>query len=499
MRNIVFGLLLLGLGGCSDFLEESSQDEVRPSNTDDLMQVMVGEAYPMDYYQYNYIDFITDDVQCNGSSGDETAVSVVEGKHLMFTWDDDMYEENTDDRYNSWAKFYEKIMGCNTVLDYVDRVSGEQSTKDNMKGQALVLRAFYYLQLVNYYGLPYNYGDPSVNLGVPLKLKMDVTDEYMERNTVAEVYDQIVADLQEGIQLLEENPKDMSLYKISDLVGKSLLCRTYLYMEKWDSVLTYANEVLEKKPNLTSLASAPEDAMQYQGNSTWSIYDETESEEVIWKYSGKREYTGWWPSGSAMYKAPYSVSSDLMNLYEFSTNEDNHLDLRYYMYFYYNAMIDWTIFLVDIYPEYGFKGGKEQTHAARGIRTAELYLNRAEANIHKFMETGDDNYRVAALEDLNRLRMNRYDTRNAVYKEVEIANAEELYKFYQDERRRELCFEDHRWFDLRRYGMPELTHVYFVDAGVEETVTLRKEDPRYVLPIPRVVLERNPYLKQNER
>ena len=214
MRNIVLGLLLLGLGGCSDFLEESSQDEVRPSNTDDLMQIMVGEAYPMDYYQYDYIDFITDDVQCNGSSGNETAVDLVEGKRLMFTWDDDMYEENTDERYNSWGKFYEKIMGCNVVLDYVDKVTGEQSTKDNMKGQALVLRAFYYLQLVNYYGLPYNYGDPSVNLGVPLKLKMDVTDEYMERTTVAEVYDQIVADLKEGVQLLEENPKDESLYKI---------------------------------------------------------------------------------------------------------------------------------------------------------------------------------------------------------------------------------------------------------------------------------------------
>ena len=498
MRNIVLGLLLLGLGGCSDFLEESSQDEVRPSNTDDLMQIMVGEAYPMDYYQFDYIDFITDDVQCNGSSGNETAVDLVEGKRLMFTWDDDMYEESTDERYNSWGKFYEKIMGCNVVLDYVDKVTGEQSTKDNMKGQALVLRAFYYLQLVNYYGLPYNYGDPTVNLGVPLKLKMDVTDEYMERNTVAEVYDQILTDLQEGVQLLEENPMDMSLYKISDLVGKSLLCRTYLYMEKWDSVLTYANEVLEKKPNLTSLASAPEDAMQYQGSSAWSIYDETESNEIIWKYSGNREY-GWWPGGVADYKAPYSVSNELMDLYEFSTDASNHLDLRYYMYFYYNVRVDWTTFLMDIYPQYGFKGGKTAQYATRGIRTAEIYLNRAEANIHKFMETGDDNYRTQALEDLNKLRENRYDTRNTAYQEVEIMDADELYKFYQDERRRELCFEDHRWFDLRRYGMPEITHVYFVEEGQEEIVTLNPEDPRYVLPIPRMALERNPYLKQNER
>lgn len=35
------------LVSCNDFLEESSQDEVRPTTVEDLMQVMIGEAYPM--------------------------------------------------------------------------------------------------------------------------------------------------------------------------------------------------------------------------------------------------------------------------------------------------------------------------------------------------------------------------------------------------------------------------------------------------------------------
>ena len=162
-------------------------------------------------------------------------------------------------------------------------------------------------------------------------------------------------------------------------------------------------------------------------------------------------------------------------------------------------MLDWTTFLMDIYPQYGFKGGKILRYATRGIRTAEIYLNRAEACIHKFMDTGNDSYRTQALEDLNQLRENRYDTRNVAYQRVDIMDVGELYEFYRDERRRELCFEGHRWFDLRRYGMPELTHVYFVEEGQEEMVTLNPEDPRYVLPIPRVALERNPYLRQNER
>lgn len=436
MKNILFLLLLLGFVSCSDFLEESSQDEVRPSTADDLMQVMVGEGYPMDYFQYAYSDFFTDDVQCNGAGGEETLESSVENIYPLFSWADDMYEKMTDGMYNTWQICYNKIMGCNTVIDYMDRVTGEEKTKNNMRGQALVLRAYYYLLLVNYYGLPYNYGDPTQNLGVPLKLEMAVTDGFMERNTVAEVYEQIVTDLEEGIKLLEENKIDMSLYKISILAGEAILSRVYLYMEDWDNALKYADMVLQEKPTLTSLASAPEDAMQYQGSNTWAVYNESTSDEIIWMYGGRKEFSCY-PGGNGIATAPYSVSDELMDLYEFSEESDNHLDLRYYMYFKYDAWLDMSIFLPTIYPAYGFKGGKNNKWASQGIRTAELYLNRAEAYVHKFMETGEDNYRVLALEDLNKLRENRYDTRNVAYNKVNFTDADELWQFYKDERRRE--------------------------------------------------------------
>ena len=239
--------------------------------------------------------------------------------------------------------------------------------------------------------------------------------------------------------------------------------------------------------------------MQYQGSNTWAVYNESTSDEIIWMYGGSKEY-GCYVSGGAVASMPYSASDELMDLYDFSTAADNHLDLRYYMYFKFDAWIDMSVgFFPQIYAAYGFKGGKNEKWAAQGIRTAEIYLNRAEALIRKFIETGDDNCRVLALEDLNKLRENRYDTRNVPYNKVNFTDADELLQFYKDERRRELCFEGHRWFDLRRYGMPELTHEYFVKADSKQQLILGKEDPRYVLPIPRLALERNPYLIQNER
>ena len=115
------------------------------------------------------------------------------------------------------------------------------------------------------------------------------------------------------------------------------------------------------------------------------------------------------------------------------------------------------------------------------------------------MASGDDNYRKLALVDLNNIRKHRYDTRNVDYVDEDIQDADKLFQFYKEERRRELCFEDHRWFDLRRYEMPSLSHVYFVNSGNEQVITLNEGDLRYVLLIPKSALERNPRLIQNKR
>ena len=160
--------------------------------------------------------------------------------------------------------------------------------------------------------------------------------------------------------------------------------------------------------------------------------------------------------------------------------------------------MDWSTFRAVIYPSYGFKGGKNNKWATRGIRTAELYLNRAEAYVRKFMETGEDNYRTLALDDLNRLRENRYDTRNVTYTKVDIADADELLQFYKDERRRELCFEEHRWFDLRRYGMPSFSREWWDNGVLVKQYTLEKNDPSYTLPVPQAVIEQNRKLEQNK-
>ena len=84
------------------------------------------------------------------------------------------------------------------------------------------------------------------------------------------------------------------------------------------------------------------------------------------------------------------------------------------------------------------------------------------------------------------------------YEDEEFATQEELINFVRDERRRELCFEGHRWFDLRRWGMPSFTHKWHDNADNTSTFRIEENDLLYTIPIPEEALQMNSSLVQNE-
>ena len=72
---------------------------------------------------------------------------------------------------------------------------------------------------------------------------------------------------------------------------------------------------------------------------------------------------------------------------------------------------------------------------------------------------------------------------------------ETLLETIWNERRREFCFEEQRWFDLRRTTRPAMTHY----GLVKDPAVLEKDDPRYVLQIPQKELNVNPEIGANPR
>lgn len=498
--------LLLSLGACKKFLAESSQDEVRPTTTTDLTQLLVGTAYPYQTVADTYTDLLTDDIQCNGipltSAGtpDATMAPYLNNGTLLFTWNPTMFDRHADGSallsgQDSWQIYYNKINGCNLAIDYVNKVSGTVTEKNAILGQALFLRAYYYLRLVTLYGQPYSGAgvNPATSPGVPLVLSDVVSDARPARNTLAEVYNQIEADFLKAAPLLRDNYIPSTPFRVGHVAAYAMLSRFYLYKgrtEDMDNVKRYADSVLSYNSGLNQLQNyfSSTSSFNVQG-----IYEITAGPEVIWVY-GPNPYLiiTYSPTATATLP-PYTVSFDLTNLYEKGTGTSYQGDLRYLSYFYKQT------FSSVVYSTRSYKIATSKTYGISGIRIAEVYLNRAEALIKRYKAGGQASDLSQALSDINTLRQSRYDKRNTAYTPVAISDADSLFRFYQQERRRELCLEEnHRWMDIRRWALP-VTHNYIDAGGTSTKYTLPAGSPLYALPIPYTALDNNASLAQNPR
>ena len=488
-----FSVLIIGvLCGCSDFLEETSQNQIHPSTVSDMEKILAGEGYfdEREGYLFNYgAEFFTDDLQCEEEQERSGQDATKEKWERCYCYNRQMFDEvssSQKENLDYWYITYQRIKGCNIVLDYIDDMTGEETRKNYLKGEAMALRGFYYLHLVNFFSLPYNYGNPNENLGVPLKLISGVPQEKPMRGTVAGVYAQIEKDLLEGAELMKANPQTTVFTRMNAWAAYGFLSRAYLYMEEWDKVIQYADSVLNEKPTLLQFAEAIR-----------GPYSSTNPEEILWAgYLNEGINGGGSPIYCAtIYKTAFCPSDDLVNTY--GRDIDGGEDLR----------------ASGTGPSYllmGKKAGvteqwvagitKDQTYQyGGGIRTAEVYLNRAEAYIRKYVETSDEAMAQKGLDDLNTLRRSRFSADYVDKQLSQFATPEELLDFCLRERRRELAHEGNvRWFDLRRNGMPRIEHEFFYAGQEHSTYVLEEGDARYVLPLPATVLLRNSSLEQNK-
>ena len=121
------------------------------------------------------------------------------------------------------------------------------------------------------------------------------------------------------------------------------------------------------------------------------------------------------------------------------------------------------------------------------LRTAEMYLLRAEARAELGKLTGT----TGADGDINTLRNNRING----YINVTYSSKQQAIDDILLERFKELAYEGHRFFDLKRRSLP-VTRLA-VDAPSGPGTTLPANDFRFVLPIPLPEVTANPTLKQN--
>ena len=311
---------------------------------------------------------------------------------------------------------------------------------------------------------------------------------------MAEVYRQVLADLSIAESELGQlkNAK-LSIYRADSTACHLLQSRVYLYMQQWDKASLYAKKVMAAHPALTNLNTATgkflvkdnvENIFSMGGSDVHRIFNYicqsySVSKELYDAYSSSdlRKSQWYWKKG--LFVGPVRVTQNNMYLsYDVS-------DANYYE------------------RAYSEKGKQEEVSGQFLMRSAEAYLNEAEAEAYLGKE--DEARRV-----LNLLRGNRI---SASSNSAVTASGAELITFIRNERRRELALEGHRWFDLRRYMvcsvLPEsnaITHEWtYYSSHTSTTMTERRRfvleanDDAYTLPIPQEVINFNTGMPNNAR
>ena len=358
-----------------------------------------------------------------------------------------------------WSMAYMTISRANNILEYVDGIEEPGVTEEQLgqiKGESLFLRALSYFDLVRMYAQPYSQAPSS--MGVPIVLKTEIV--YPPRNTVAEVYDQIVADLLAAEEVISVPGRgtDPVAYASVDAV-RALLAKVYLYMENWASAAEYATKVIDSG-NYT-LYTADEYA---------SVWGTDAASEVIFEVFGdgtQSQWPGYDEIGYIFDPEGYGdvcASNQLLDL--FPAN-----DVRGQLY---ESFEDYTEYYWPLkYP------GKDKPNVNNIplLRLSEMYLIRAEAALNG--ASGD------ALADYNAVL-----TQRGYGPDLTVS----LKKVYL-ERRRELAFEGNQLWDLSRTGRG--LNRDEAETTVTGDVDIPFPDYRWAMPIPLYEMEANENMEQN--
>lgn len=338
---------------------------------------------------------------------------------------------------NNWLAGYKAINDANNVLSAIDIV--DAASKNRVEGEAKFLRSASFFELVKMYSKDWSDGNPASNLGIPLVLTptgVVSTENQVKRNTVAEVYQQVITDLKDAEAKL---PAENGFFA-SKAAAAAMLARVYLQQGDYANALQAADRAITGS------------GTQLTGNYAEAFGSKNTSEDIFaLQVTASSGYQGFNEFYSENQRGDVLITNAHLSMYETGDDRKNLFST--------NAGSTYSLKFEDLY-------GNVHT-----IRLAEMLLVRAECNFRLGSSVGDN-----PLNDVNKVRTRA---------KLQTLKAEELtLATILKERRIELSFEGFRLDDVKRLK--------------ENVGNLSWNSPKLVFPIPGRELRANPNLAQNE-
>ncbi|PQA92553.1 Starch-binding associating with outer membrane [Chryseobacterium piscicola] len=376
-----------------------------------------------------------------------------------------------------WNYLFTLINNCNKILNYVDNIPDTaltNSRKAEMKAEAAIMRAMY-----NFHGVQL-WGDFPLVTKAVIGVNDENFDEvyeqiYPKRKSVNEVYSQIIADL-EGA--LASAPASSNKYKATKGLALSLLAKVHATKPNPDyaKVIDYTTQLMGEGysllPNYDHLFDGNHEA------NAESIFESNGNAGNLWAWGSLMFYgTDWKKFNTPSYDIVNTFNTENDNVRKnasilFSTNTVNWSD-NYWQSNNFPFMYKMRI-----------TSGHQNFYV---MRYADLLLIRAEALVRQGNFT-----EAAALVNQVRARA------SSTLAPITIANTDDGINKILKERKLELAFEGHRWFDLKRTGkaISILSQQKNAQGNLLPYVNNLNQN-RLLWPIPQTQLDNNPNLTQN--
>ena len=534
-------LLLAGAMSSCDVLELDPLD----SYTEDIIfsDATLTEAYVTKFYVYpknGYNEmshrFFCDESQSNFNNSSAWQIELTG------------YTADMMGFFNMWKEYYKDIKNINIFFDNMANVEKiPEPSRSLLIGEATFFRAFFYMDLISHFG------------GVPLitrTFELDDPDMMMARNSYDECAEFVVSEMDKAAKLLPESHSGKSFGRVTKGAALAYKARMLLYMasplnnpsgdvKKWEAAAKACEEVFA----LNKYSLDPD----YRG-----MFFNNKSPEIIFERLFEPEHGHWFnwynqPNGNGGWSYT-CVTQEFVDSYEMEdgtafdvtpyTNPENPNSVNPWQNrdprFYATIICDGQDFgprKIEYWVnEDGATGGTDSEYgrdnwnyskshyglrkfASEDITTptnnntpgtnpwiycrlAEVYLNYAEAKFN----LGDE---ATAREYVNKVRERARGGRADILPDV-TASGDELLKKIQHERKIELAFEEHRWYDVRRWKIGKETQAgkfhgmkIVKKADGSKTYTLHSlqervyEDHHNLVPLPSSEIRKCDKLVQN--
>ena len=252
----------LAMAGALSFTS-CSEDYLETAPTNQVSNVTIAQNMESLYLGLNGIhrEMISQEsgYQCMGGLGGMMYIMDIEADDITWitnTWMKAAYlgwqcNTNNQNGYNAvfWRLYYQWVMNANGLLQVLESTDvaklsdADKALYEQIKGEALVFRAFAHFQAVQTYADAYKAGGNNTQKGVPYRTVETMTGE-LARHSVEDTYKMINADLAEACSLLE-GKKIAELNHFSAKSAYAIRARVAMAMHDYTNAATYAAKSIE--------------------------------------------------------------------------------------------------------------------------------------------------------------------------------------------------------------------------------------------------------------